>query len=169
MHPSGTGAGQKALFSAFILAFAGLILAVTVAGIQIHRIFLKMDPARFKSSGRLISTGKPDRAGIHFEVYPEEEIPGKSAFTGSEDFFPEKLPRVAILIDDLGYDKILADKFLNLGACLAFSILPHSPFQAEISEAAHERGYDVLLHLPMEPMEFPKIDPGPHALLMSMS
>jgi hypothetical protein len=169
MYQPGTRPSPKALVGAFVLVFVALILAVIAAGVQIYRIHLKKDHPKFTLSEISVSPGRPAKAGIHFEIYPEEEIFPKNAFPDLETLLPEKQPKVAILIDDLGYDKVLADKFLNLGACLAFSILPHSPFQNEIAEAARERGYDILLHLPMEPLEFPKVDPGPHALLMSMS
>jgi len=78
-------------------------------------------------------------------------------------------PRVAIVIDDMGYDLSLAFKLLDLKDIKSFSILPYSPYRVEIANAAHERGFDVLLHLPMEPLEYPRINPGPGALLSSMN
>jgi len=79
------------------------------------------------------------------------------------------LPRVAIIIDDLGYDEHLASKFLDLEGLLSFSILPYSPFQREIATAVHRRGRDVLLHLPMEPLEYPDVNPGEGALMCGMA
>lgn len=79
------------------------------------------------------------------------------------------LPQVAIVVDDMGYDLHLANRFFSLKDVKSFSILPYSPYRFEIANAAHERGFDVLLHLPMEPLEYPKIDPGPGALLCSMT
>lgn len=81
----------------------------------------------------------------------------------------KKLPRVAIIIDDIGYDRGLAEKFLNLHAALTLSILPHSPHQQAIARLAHSFGSEIMLHLPMEPMEYPDINPGRGALLASMS
>ncbi|MBN1931120.1 MAG: divergent polysaccharide deacetylase family protein [Desulfobacterales bacterium] len=80
-----------------------------------------------------------------------------------------KLPKVAIIIDDIGYDRFIAEKFLALDAVFTFSILPHSPFQKRIARIAHMKGMDIMLHLPMEPIEYPTINPGPGALLTSMS
>jgi polysaccharide deacetylase 2 family uncharacterized protein YibQ len=82
---------------------------------------------------------------------------------------PSKLPRVAIIIDDLGYDKKIASKFLTLNEVMSFSVLPHSPFQKAIARAINESRRDLLLHLPMEPIEYPQIDPGVGALLSSMT
>lgn len=81
----------------------------------------------------------------------------------------KKLPRVAIIIDDIGYDRALAEKFLNLHAALTLSILPHSPHQQAIARLAHSQGAEIMLHLPMEPMEYPDINPGHGALLTSMT
>jgi len=50
------------------------------------------------------------------------------------------LPRVAIIIDDLGYDEEIASKFLALDGVKSFSVLPHSPFQETIARAFHHRG-----------------------------
>jgi len=79
------------------------------------------------------------------------------------------LPRVAIIIDDLGYDEEIASKFLALDGVMSFSVLPHSPFQETIARAVHHRGGELLLHLPMEPVEYPQVDPGAGALLSSMT
>jgi polysaccharide deacetylase 2 family uncharacterized protein YibQ len=80
-----------------------------------------------------------------------------------------KLPRVAIIIDDIGYDRSLAEKFIGLKAALTLSILPHSPHQQAIATSARAQGSEIMLHLPMEPLEYPDANPGPGALLTSMS
>jgi polysaccharide deacetylase 2 family uncharacterized protein YibQ len=81
----------------------------------------------------------------------------------------KKQPRVAIIIDDMGYDRALAEKFIGLNAALTVAILPHSPHQQVIARIAHAHGAEVMLHLPMEPSEYPEINPGPGALLTSMN
>ncbi len=58
--------------------------------------------------------------------------------------------RLAIIIDDLGYDRAAADALFALPFPLTVSILPHHPHSADIAEEAHRRGYLVMLHLPME-------------------
>jgi polysaccharide deacetylase 2 family uncharacterized protein YibQ len=68
------------------------------------------------------------------------------------------LPPVALILDDLGYDKKIAEKFLDLDINLTFSILPHSPFQKEIARLASSKGIEIMLHLPMEPVEYPEDD-----------
>ena len=103
-----------------------------------------------------------------FEVFPEEELPPYLPPISAPPKIKE-LPRVAIIIDDLGYNRKIAQKFLELDAVLTFSILPYSPFTKKIARSANEKGMEVMLHLPMEPIEYPAIDPGPGVLLMSMT
>jgi uncharacterized protein len=78
-------------------------------------------------------------------------------------------PLVAIIIDDMGYDFNLAKRFLDMEGPLTFSMLPQGPFTSEIIAKAHAKGHEIMLHLPMEPMEYPQISPGPGALLMQMT
>lgn len=78
-------------------------------------------------------------------------------------------PRVAIVIDDLGYDPVLARGFMELNLPLALSILPRAPFTRKIAQEAARRGIPLMLHLPMEPRNYPETRPGPGALLLCMS
>jgi hypothetical protein len=78
-------------------------------------------------------------------------------------------PRVTIIIDDIGFSRPAAERFIDLGAPLTLAVLPFSPHGRRMAERAREKGLDVMLHLPMEPDEYPAIDPGPGALLTRMS
>jgi hypothetical protein len=80
-----------------------------------------------------------------------------------------KVSRVAIVIDDLGYDGKLARQFLKIEAPLSFSVLPHGPFSKDIARRVHRAGHDLLLHLPMEPKGYPHVNPGAGALLTAMN
>ena len=59
-------------------------------------------------------------------------------------------PRLAIILDDLGYDRAAADALLALPFPLTVSVLPHHALSAEVAEEAYRRGDEVMLHLPME-------------------
>ena len=58
-------------------------------------------------------------------------------------------PRLAIILDDLGYERAPADALFALPFRITVSVLPQLPFSTEIAEEAHRRGDQVLLHLPM--------------------
>ena len=59
-------------------------------------------------------------------------------------------PRVAIIIDDLGYHAGPGRRAIDLPGPLAYAILPATPRGEELARLAHERGKEVLLHLPLE-------------------
>ncbi len=77
-------------------------------------------------------------------------------------------PRIAIIIDDIGNNKRVAEGIIALDLPLAFSILPNSPFANHLATLARARGRDLLLHLPMEANDG-KWSPTPGTLLLSMS
>jgi hypothetical protein len=58
--------------------------------------------------------------------------------------------RLAIILDDVAGDPTAVDGIFALSNKLTLSILPNHPRSAEIAEEAHHRGYEVMLHLPME-------------------
>jgi polysaccharide deacetylase 2 family uncharacterized protein YibQ len=59
-------------------------------------------------------------------------------------------PRLAIILDDLGQDYSAAEAIFALPYPLTISVLPNNPHSVDIAEEAHSRGYEVMLHLPME-------------------
>jgi uncharacterized protein len=78
------------------------------------------------------------------------------------------IPKIAIIIDDIGYDKEISLALCNLNSNITFSILPFAPFGKLLSEKLYSNGSQLMLHLPMEPAEYPKINPGPGAILSMM-
>ncbi|HYL11268.1 MAG TPA: divergent polysaccharide deacetylase family protein [Candidatus Acidoferrales bacterium] len=57
--------------------------------------------------------------------------------------------RLAIIIDDLGYDRASADAVFALQFPLTISVLPGLAHSADVDEEAKRRGWPVMLHLPM--------------------
>lgn len=76
--------------------------------------------------------------------------------------------RAAIIIDDLGYDQQAASQLLALQEPLTFAILPGERYSKIIAEKVTKAGYEVILHQPMEPLDYPKINVGKRAILMKM-
>jgi polysaccharide deacetylase 2 family uncharacterized protein YibQ len=58
--------------------------------------------------------------------------------------------RLAIIIDDLGSDRAAAEDIFALGYPLTISVLPNHEHSVEITREAHRRGFQVMLHLPMQ-------------------
>ncbi len=80
----------------------------------------------------------------------------------------EGIPKICIIIDDIGYDTKKALRLANIGIPITLSILPFTPHGKDILKKASNKNTEFMLHLPMEPKEFPSIDPGKGALLASM-
>jgi polysaccharide deacetylase 2 family uncharacterized protein YibQ len=76
---------------------------------------------------------------------------------------------VAIIIDDVGYDRKTAEGFLALGVPLTFSVLPEGTFNKRIVDKALKNHVEIMLHQPMEPIDYPSVNPGPAALLSTMN
>lgn len=60
-------------------------------------------------------------------------------------------PRVAIIIDDMGYNLDIGRQLLQLDLALSFSFLPAAPYTGELARQAQAGGRSILVHLPMEP------------------
>ena len=164
---------NKLFKSSLVKAFAGLailIILVAFAGLLAHFLLPADKPARPDRPAKSVPQAKKPLAKIPpYEIYPPKEIPLEKPPVKKAPRDPKQLPRVAIIIDDLGYDRNIARKFSELNGDITFSILPHSPYQESIALLAHKNGSGTMLHLPMEPLEYPNINPGPGTLLTTMT
>ncbi len=76
--------------------------------------------------------------------------------------------RIAIIIDDLGYQLEAGRRSINLPGPVTCAILPSTPRATKLAEAAFSNGKEVLLHLPLEPVSGNyQADPG--GILLDMS
>jgi len=82
---------------------------------------------------------------------------------------PGDFPMLAIVIDDMGRDMLTLDALFDVGVPINVAVLPHLRRSREVALEAKKRGWDVLLHLPMEPKGSDKNDPGKGALWTGMT
>ncbi|MEE4243850.1 MAG: divergent polysaccharide deacetylase family protein [Kangiellaceae bacterium] len=59
-------------------------------------------------------------------------------------------PSIFLIIDDLGDNYSLAKRLIDLPVKLNLSVLPNTPFAGRLAELGHQKGHDIMLHLPME-------------------
>jgi len=154
-------------------AFVGLailVIIVAIAGLLAHFLVPTEKPTKADRPSKTVpKTPKKIVKIPPYEIYPPKEIPLEKPPIKKPPGDLKRLPLVAIIIDDMGYDKKIAKKFSQLNNGITFSILPHSPYQESVSRLAHKNGVSTMLHLPMEPFEYPQVDPGPGTLLTTMS
>lgn len=152
------------------VGMAILSFIVVCAGIIAHFLLspsavpTKESPQKSKT----VSKG-PKQKPLHFEIYPKEEMVTRKRDMPPPDTAGATRPKVALIIDDLGYDSRIFRKFIDLNIVMTLSVLPHSPLRKKIPDEARKRGLEVMLHLPMEPVEYPTANPGPGTLLVSMT
>lgn len=77
-------------------------------------------------------------------------------------------PRLALLIDDMGFRQKPGRQLIELDLNLTFAILPFTPHGHALMEMARAENREILLHQPMEPLS-DKWDPGPGALYTRMA
>lgn len=77
-------------------------------------------------------------------------------------------PMIALVIDDLGPNRKRALRAFNLKAPLTLSFLPYARDLRALVARARAMGHEILMHIPMEPLEASRHDVGPNALLVDL-
>jgi polysaccharide deacetylase 2 family uncharacterized protein YibQ len=86
---------------------------------------------------------------------------------------PVKIPdykyKVAIVIDDMGRDISKLRRLVEIDSEINIAILPYLRDSEIIARETYAKGWNVLLHLPMEPQNVAMHNPGEGALLTTMT
>ena len=80
---------------------------------------------------------------------------------------PRNAPRVVIIIDDMGMDRVHTRKAMDLPAPITFAFLPYAGDLKAQTQAARGKGHELIVHVPMEPMNA-GLNPGPEVLRPAM-
>lgn len=76
---------------------------------------------------------------------------------------------IVLILDDVGFDRQPLADAMTIDPKVNFSVLPNSRNAATFANELSARGFEILCHLPMEPDDFPRVSPGPGAVLTNMS
>lgn len=68
--------------------------------------------------------------------------------------------KIAIIIDDLGYNPIRGEQIMALPAAITCAVIPQSPHAVKLATRADNTGKEVILHMPMETDSFAGLDAG---------
>jgi len=81
----------------------------------------------------------------------------------------EKEPefKIAVIIDDVGYPSKNIEAFLKFKGKLTFSVLPFQKESKRYSEILKNNDFEIMVHIPMQPLNYPEINPGKYAILSS--
>jgi polysaccharide deacetylase 2 family uncharacterized protein YibQ len=116
---------------------------------------------------------KQEKPAVKHELYttaiklPPPEVP---AVKSPEKPLPEILTgTVAIIIDDMGSSLREVEQLTAIGVPLTFSVIPGLGKSTEVAEFAHDHAYEVMIHMPMEPLDYPRRRLEKNGLLVSES
>ncbi len=142
-----------------------IILAVIISAMALYL---------YRAGNQEVKEGKHATKGEQegtLREKPSRNIPEKYGTDSAipKDKTSQSRKRIAILIDDIGYDLSPLYELLKIDASLTFAILPHYTHSVDAANIVHSAKREILLHLPMEPHTFPNENPGMGALFLSMS
>jgi len=156
----------KRLFTISVI----FLIVVSIAGIIYVLQFQEESPVvgEPKKEIKQIETRK--------KVIPKKEkakaLPEKTkqeTLISKTENIPLPSRQVAIIIDDIGNDLKPVKELLKINADITFAILPLCPYTREAAEMFHRAHRETLLHLPMEPVSYPREKPGNGALFTDMN
>ena len=93
---------------------------------------------------------------------PDKDIKKEPATTRSHH------GKLAVIIDDCGYDIDLVRRLVKLNAPFSFAIIPYRDYSSDVLHIINGGGQVAMLHLPMEPMDPSAMSEGKHTVLTSM-
>ncbi len=124
------------MLGAFLAGLLAVAAALLVPGRQTESPFSPPPPAPMKL-GQPAAPGSGPAPGS-----PPSPAPAPAASPGS---------RLAVIVDDLGYDPAADAESLKLPERVTLAVIPFGPSSRRIAQAARARGFTVLIHVPMEP------------------
>ncbi|WP_411818173.1 divergent polysaccharide deacetylase family protein [Hyphococcus sp. DH-69] len=164
-------AGNAGIIATIAIAFAGVIVGSLSAylGQKGADAAASASTNPVRVSSKIVDKAQIDREKLISRILageapPERLTPPRSTNLLGAD--TEK-PKIILIIDDLGIDRRASQKAIDLPGPITFSFLPYGKHTLDLTNAAHQRGAEIMLHLPMEPQG--SADPGPKALVSGMT
>lgn len=151
-----------------------LLVAVVAFGLGVYfgRHIVRRQPSapapavevsRAPESARREVPAPVEEPGILAEGEPEPVVLPKP----ESQYLPAQGARIALLIDDLGRSVGEVSTLQQLGIPISYAVLPFEARTAEVVEALHDYGAEILCHLPMGARN--GANPGPGALSREMA
>ena len=144
-------------------ALLGWAAAALALGLGAGALLGHLSCERRREAPKAESPARPSRPVPAPRPKPEAAKPEAPPAEASAPPEPEGLPKLALVIDDLGYaEPDLVKRLCSEPVPLTVAVLPYQEHTVESADLAHEMGKAVILHLPMEGRA--DKDPGPDAL-----
>jgi len=116
---------------------------------------LKGDDSRSKQS-----------LSFYSNAYPEKYI--LDLFYDSKPYSnKESTKTITIVVDDFGaIGGSLLDACFEIDSEVVFAIFPDEPYSVETMKRATRQGRETIIHVPMEPIGYPSVNPGKNPILV---
>ena len=125
---------------------------------ELYKVVLSPIKGNFPKKKRKKLISRQYEEPVQYKAEPKKRI--KKKIKGQ--------PIVAIIIDDCGIGHMDAfEKALTIPYPITFAVLPFRTYSKKCAYLANGRGYEVILHMPMEPQSYPSANPGPGAIMHS--
>ena len=103
------------------------------------------------------------------EIASTEILSPWQAYAAAFNYADDR-PRIAIVISEAGISPSRTREAIEkLPAAVTLGFNPYGTNLQELVDQARGEGHEVLLQLPMEPVGYPKIDPGPQAMMTDLT
>jgi uncharacterized protein len=81
-----------------------------------------------------------------------------------------KRKQLGIIVDDFGnYSGQLLQDFVRTNPSVTFAIMPNTKYGKEALTDAKANGHECIIHIPMEPLDYPQSNPGTNAIYVQLS
>jgi polysaccharide deacetylase 2 family uncharacterized protein YibQ len=80
-----------------------------------------------------------------------------------------KQGKIAVIMDDMGGSLNVIRELLHLNVIITPSILPGTGRAIPATSLLQQEGREYMIHMPMQPRSYPRINPGANALLLGQS
>ena len=174
-QPSKESKGRGGLVALVLAWLVVLCLSAAAAGyFYLH----PEGPGQRSGKPLILAVPAPDESDA-----PEPEVPAAEPETPEQDataeapvepqaapvVVAEGPPRIAVVVTGLGLSAEPTETAIaRLPGEITLSFSPYAPGLDTWFQRAHDKGHEVMLDLPMEPVNFPVDDPGPQALLIRL-
>ena len=104
------------------------------------------------------------------KVVISKQVPAKPAVSVAAREMPQPFQgRIAIIIDDCGYNLQPCEFSEKIKSPVTFSVLPSLQHSTDVAECVHKNSKEVMLHLPLEPHHNDDVYPENYLIKTTMS
>ena len=159
---------RRYFWVSIIIAIVVIIIGAVFSQVRFKDHIVQVPAEKRRTEEKLKMPQRPVGQPAVLEDY-------SAAVTSRSEATPPRKPKkvgkgtVAIIVDDMGSSLHEAETLLAMDVPLTFSIIPGLAKGRAVAEAAHRKGCEVMVHIPMEPKEYLQKPFEKNGLLLAQS